>query len=214
MARQSSEIEIVGGKSPRQRMWESIKKRVAKGKTFTRAEIQAAAMVEASAIKDYFKVLEIAGFITVLERVKLRNNCVRFTYQLIKDNGVEAPRIDKKGNLITEGSSNERMWGTMRRMFTGRDFDYRELAAFASTASNPCSEANAKTYVFLLSRAGYLECTTPAKTGKNATPSRFALIKKMNTGPRAPMIQRTKTVFDANLGKVMWQEPAGEQDEC
>ncbi|MDP1980505.1 hypothetical protein [Undibacterium sp.] len=213
MARQPSQLEIIGGKSPRQRMWEAIKQRYAKGKTFTQADIEAAATVEASAIKDYFKVLVTAGFITVLDRVKLRNNCVRYTYELTKDNGVEAPRIDKKGNVVTEGTCNERMWGTMRRLFVGRDFNYRELAAFASTSANVCNEGNAKTYVLLLHRAGYLECTTPAKSGKAATPARFALIKKMNTGQRAPMIQRTKTVFDANLGKVMWQEPAGEQDE-
>ncbi|MFZ6655635.1 hypothetical protein [Undibacterium sp. TJN19] len=213
MARQPVQIEMIGGKNPRQRMWEAIKKWHAKGKVFTQADIEVAAKVEPSATKDYFKVLALAGFITVSGEIKVRRIYVRYTYQLAKDNGVEAPRIDKKGNLITEGSSNERMWGTMRRLFVGNDFNYRELAAFASTPTNICNEANAKTYVLMLARAGYLKCTAPARVGKAASPARFTLLKSKNTGARAPMIQRTKTVFDPNVGQIMWQEPAGELDD-
>lgn len=213
MARQTSQIEIIGGKSPRQRMWEAIRKFHAKGKVFTQADIERLAAVEASAVKDYFKVLALADFITVFEQQTVGKLCKRNSYQLVKDNGVEAPRIDKKGKVATQATCNERMWGTMRRMFIGKEFNYRELACFASTASNVCSETNAKAYVHALHKAGYLECVTPSKAGNGAKPARFALIKKMDTGPRAPMIQRTKTVFDANLGKVIWQEPAGEQDE-
>lgn len=213
MARQPSQVEIVGGKSPRQRMWEAIRKFNAKGKVFTQADIERAATVEASAVKDYFKVLVLADFITVFDQKRIGKVCVRNTYQLAKDNGIEAPRIDKKGKVATEGTCNERMWGTMRRLFVGKEFNYRELAAFATTPTNVCSETNAKSYVLSLHRAGYLECVAQAKPGNGATPARFTLIKGMDTGPRAPMIQRTKTVFDANLGKVIWQEPAGEQDD-
>lgn len=213
MARQTSQIEMIGGKGPRQRVWDAIRSIAAKKQAFTQNDIERTAKVEGSAIKDYFKVLLKAGFITVSDTEQVKGICIRYSYHLARDNGIEAPRIDKSGKIIKEGTSNERMWQTMRRMFIGKDFNYRELAFHATTPSSVCSETNAKAYVLALHKAGYLECVTPSKAGNGAKPARFALIKKMDTGPRAPMIQRTKTVFDANLGKVIWQEPAGEQDE-
>ncbi|MFZ6712984.1 hypothetical protein [Undibacterium sp. TC9W] len=213
MSRQSSQIEMIGGKSPRQRIWEAIRKLNGKGKTFTQSLIEKQANADVSIIKDYFSALSKAGFITVLDQEHVNGICIRNIYQLIKDNGVEAPRVDKKGNLITEGTYAERMWGTMRRLFIGQDFNYRELAANASTPTSTCSEIAAKSYVLLLARAGYLEITSRGKAGEKPALTRYRLLRQMNTGVRAPMIQRTKLVFDQNLGKVIWQEPAGEQDE-
>ncbi len=213
MARLPSQIEMIGGKSPRQRIWEAIRKLHGKGKAFTQLQIEKHASADASKIKDYFSALAKAGFITVLDQQPVNGLCVRNTYQLIKDNGIEAPRVDKQGNVATEGSLSERMWGTMRRMYVNQDFNYRELAASASTPNSVCSEIAAKSYVLLLARAEYLEIIKPGRAGQKATLTRYRLRRDKITGPRAPMIQRTKTVYDPNLGKVMWQEPAGEQDE-
>jgi hypothetical protein len=112
---------------PRQRIWDAIRI-AAKKQAFTQNDIERTAKVEGSAIKDYFKVLLKAGFITVSDTEQVKGICIRYSYQLARDNGIEAPRIDKSGNIIKEGTSNERMWQTMRRMFVGKEFNYRELA--------------------------------------------------------------------------------------
>lgn len=201
--------EMAGAKSPRQRIWAAVRQ----AKTFTQEDICRLSKVSDSQVKDYFKVLSKAGFVTVFASEKIKGICLRHTYQLAIDNGIEAPRIDKAGKLIKEGSNNERMWGTIRRLFNGQSFNYRELAAFASIPSSVVAEMTAKSYVYALHTAGYLECTTPAKRGQHALPARYCLKPMMNSGRRAPMIQKTKAVFDPNWDKVVWTETTGEHDE-
>lgn len=214
MARKSSSIEMVGGKSPRQRIWESIRTvGLSTDETFTQQDIEHIAKVDEGIVKDYFKVLLKAGFITVFNSEIVKGICKRYYYQLTKDNGIEAPRIDKSGNMIAEGSGNERMWGTIRRLFLNQDFNYRELAAFASTANSLVSDETAKSYVSALFHAGYLTCTVPAIKGKKARPASYRLILSMNSGRRAPMIQRTKQVFDPNWNRVVWVEEKEIDDE-
>lgn len=214
MARKSSCIEMVGGKSPRQRVWEAVRKVGLKAdETFTQQDIEYVSKVEEGIVKDYFKVLLKAGFITVFTSETVKNICKRNHYQLTNDNGIEAPRIDKSGKLIEEGTGNERMWGTIRRLFLNQDFNYRELAAFASTENSPVSEETAKSYVGALYNAGYLVCTAPAVKGKKARPAGYRLILSMNSGRRAPMIQRTKRVFDPNWNRVVWTEEKEIDDE-
>jgi hypothetical protein len=96
MARQTSQIEMIGGKGPRQRIWDAIRI-AAKKQAFTQNDIERTAKVEGSAIKDYFKVLLKAGFITVSDTEQVKGICIRYSYQLARDNGIEAPRIDKSG---------------------------------------------------------------------------------------------------------------------
>jgi hypothetical protein len=50
----------------------------------------------------------------------------------------------KKGEVVTQGSVNEAMWGTLRRVLKGQTFNYRELASFASTNSQEVSEETAR----------------------------------------------------------------------
>lgn len=211
MARLPAEHEMRGGKSPRQKVWAQIRKQPNR---FTQAEIAECGKVSEDAVKDYVKVLLKAGFIAVIDSEAVGKLCKRNIYALIKDNGVEAPRISKKGEVVTHGSVNEAMWGTLRRVLMGQSFDYRELAAFSSTTSQMVAEETAKTYVFMLANAGYLECVTPPVLGRRARPGRYRLKPKMDTGPRAPMIQRTKQVYDPNKNCVMWIEEKGDEDEA
>ncbi|MFC0349718.1 hypothetical protein [Undibacterium danionis] len=214
MARKSACVEMVGGKSPRQRIWETIRSvGLDCDETFTQQEIEHISKVDESMVKDYFKALLKAGFITVFNSEVVKGICKRNYYQLKTDNGIEAPRIDKKGALIEEGSGNERMWGTIRRLFVNQSFNYRELAAFASTATNLVSDETAKSYVSALYSAGYLECTVPAVRGHKAKPASYRLMPNMNSGRRAPMIQRTKRVFDPNWNRVVWTEEKEIDDE-
>ncbi|MFZ6687538.1 hypothetical protein ACO0K0_07310 [Undibacterium sp. SXout11W] len=210
MARLPAEQEMSGGKSPRQKVWAQIRKQHDR---FTQAQIVERGKVSEDAVKDYVKVLLKAGFIAVIDSEPVGTMCKRNVYALIKDNGVEAPRITKKGEVVIQGSVNEAMWGTLRRVLKGQNFDYRELAAFASTNSQTVAEETAKTYVLMLTNAGYLECVTAPVLGRRARPGRYRFKPNMDTGPRAPMIQRTKQVYDPNKNRVMWVEEKGDEDE-
>lgn len=205
MPRRPATLEMKGGKSPRQRVWEAIR---AQRRSFTQESLAEAVCGMESIIQDYIRALLKAEIVDVIaeEKVSRGANIVRRTYRLVRDNGVEAPRIRRNGELVVQGAGNEAMWGTMRRMFERKDFNFRELAAFASTPENRISEETAKTYVLALAAAGYLQCTKPAVKGRNAAPARHTLITRMYTGPRAPMVQRTKAVFDPNENRVMWTD--------
>lgn len=210
MARHQAQQEIKGGKSPRQRVWEQMRKH-AKG--FTQAQIVDLANVSDDVVKDYVKVLLKADFIAVIDSEPVGKLCKRNIYALIKDTGIEAPRLTKAGEVIKQGSVNEAMWGTLRRVLRGQLFNYRELASFASTLTQPVSEETAKTYVIMLAGAKYLECVVPPVLGKRAQPGRYRFRPEMDTGPRAPMIQRTKQVYDPNKNRVMYVQEVGDQDE-
>ncbi len=210
MARQPATQEMRGGKSPRQRVWEQISKQP---KGFTQAQLAEFGKVSESIVKDYVKVLLTAGFIAVVDSESIGAICKRYTYALVKDNGIEAPRLTKSGDVVTQGSVNEAMWGTLRRVLKGQSFNYSELASFSSTVSKAVSAATAKTYVQTLAAAGYLECTHAAVLGNRSQPARYRLKHEMESGPRAPMIQRTKQVYDPNWNRVVWVEEKGAEDE-
>ncbi len=80
-----------------------------------------------------------------------------------------------------------------------RDFSYLDLVAAASTEETPLAMWTVKTYVIALCHAGYL---------RRVDKGRYAFIAARFTGPRAPMIQRLKTVFDPNLQRIVWQQEA------
>lgn len=198
------QIEMVGGKSPRQRIWEAIRKHRPET-PFTPMAIESMANTAISVTDKYLALLEQAGFIQVCEQKSTVRALRRFAhYKMLKDNGIEAPRIDKHGNLNTEGSSTERMWNTMRRMFKTSSFTVLEIAELASTSTKKVAVATAKKYIESLAEAGYLTFTPP---------NRYTLLAHMNSGSRAPICQKTKVVYDPNLDKIIWAEQPGEQDE-
>lgn len=210
MSRKPAQLEMSGGKSPRQRVWEQIRK---VRDSFTQADLADNSKVSISIVKDYVKPLIKAGFIAVVSEESVGTLCKRSTYQLLIDNGLEAPRLGKDGKAITQGSGTENMWGTMRRMFKTTSFNYRELAAFSSTQTSAVTEGAAKAYIVSLFAAGYLECLQEGKNGKQASLARYRLKPAMDHGRRPPMVQKTKRVFDQNLNKVIWTEEPEINDE-
>ena len=75
------------------------------------------------------------------------------------------------------------------------------------------SEASADDYIIFLHRAGYLKMIAPAKVGgfsKVREKARYRFLSHKNTGPKAPMIQRVKHVYDPNLEQVVWPKEDGE----
>jgi hypothetical protein len=90
------------------------------------------------------------------------------------------------------------MWRTMQLIVS---FSPRDLAGTASTDQMPVSEVDAKFYLKALKAAGYLQVV---KEATKKTQACYRLIKR--TGPLPPMVQRTKVVFDQNLGEIVHHE--------
>lgn len=123
------------------------------------------------------------------------------TYRLIRDVGVEHPRLNRNGEPVV--TSRDGMWRSMKMLpvFTAKD-----LALTASTSHCKVSEVDAKDYCGHLHAAGYLAVVQEGdRSGKNGK-TVYKLIPSMRTGPLAPMVQRTKVVFDPNINKVMSHE--------
>lgn len=157
-------------------------------------------------IKSYLERLTLGGYIRAdvidSEETGPRvRGCARaFRYTLINDVGVEAPRLTAEGKPSHQGRGTENMWRSMKAL---KSFDFRELANASSTATVTVPPATAKRYLHHLHDAGYLVELKPAT---HKTPAKYKLLSSKNTGPKAPMVQRSHRVYDPNLKKVMWQE--------
>lgn len=183
--RAPAHIELAGGKSKRQRVWEAIR---AADDDWTASAIAAAAGVDGTAVRTYLMALKAGGYITATYAAPHRAH----RYALTNDVGIDAPRVTLTGQPITMGAAQQQMWQTLR--ITGQALSPAELAGLASTERVQVTLTAARDYLGYLNRAGYL-----AVAG-----GRYRLTK--NTGPRAPMVQRTKRVYDPNSDSVAMQE--------
>lgn len=183
-------LEYSSGKSPRQQIWEKI--RWLKKFELINLVNELPGTIDRSTTRTYVKSLVKSGHLEPYSGD---------TYRLVVDNGVEAPRINKKGELVSQGLGQENMWRTLRNI--GGALSYRELSALASTETTQINPESARDYLGNLKQAGYL---TTDERGK------FRLLAAMNTGPRPPMVQRIRQIFDPNLGKVMWRSEGALDD--
>jgi len=180
---------------------------------FSVSEIEDKTRVSHSTIKTYIIGLTKAGYLERTEhhrRARVGNRFVANRWKLVNDVGVDSPRITREGKHITQGLARENMWRAMKIM---RDFSTRDLVSQASTDSVKIKPSDAKDYVKYLHKAGYLIVTVPAKPGNKpgtGTQARYRMLASRYTGPRPPMIQRTKQVFDPNTGKVVWPLQEGD----
>ncbi|MDR5803428.1 hypothetical protein [Caballeronia sp. LZ001] len=202
MARKPAHIELAGGKGPRQRVWEAIR---GQQDDFCAHSVVRLADIDKSTVQTYLQALERGGIIEPLGERKAIGD--RKHYRLVRNTGIEAPRLDRSGRPVTNSRGNENMWRTMRIM---GEFCPRELALRASTPDVVVAEAAAKAYVKCLAQAGYLTVVDsghPFIRGKGAKQARYRFCSPSSyTGPRPPMIQRKRSVYDPNLGRVVWQE--------
>lgn len=210
MARKAAHLTMKRGKATgRQAVWEVIRQL----REFSLNDLWHHTKQERDTIRTYLTALRRGGYVEEAGVKPASNGIVGSKYananpmkvfRLARDIGVEAPRLKRDGTPCEQGLAQEAMWRTMKRL---SDFTFRDLAVMSRTEDVPVTEAAAKDYVRHLAAAGYL---LTLEEGNAHRLSSYRFVKSRNTGPRAPMIQRLKTVFDANLCEIVWQEDVSE----
>lgn len=188
MARKPAHLQARGKLTPRERIWAAIREL----KRFTIYGLARRVHIHDRTVQTYVDALREAGYV--------EQTTPGGAYELDRDIGIDAPRLDSKGREVTQGHGTLALWRAMR---IHKQFDFRELAAFASTDTLRVASNTARAYCQMLARAGYLQIVRPSKPG---TPARYRLAKY--TGPKAPMIQRVRHLYDPNLGQVVWHPEA------
>lgn len=180
-------LSMVGGKLPRQHMWEAIR---AHREEFTAYQIARKSNQDDGAVVTYLAGLRKAGHV---EPVRAFAKDEEVVYRLSRDNGVEAPNLDAKGKPTRKGYVAEAMWRTLRIL--GRATSEQIAAQVAATGTKVLA-SSVERYFRDLKNAGYLD-----RDGHH-----YILPAKRYTGPRPPMVQRTnhRQVYDPNLDKVVW----------
>jgi hypothetical protein len=191
MARKPAHLASAGGKTTgRQGIWEAIR---AMRTGITVKALSVATDIHEATIRTYFNGLVAAGYIA--------------EGALVRDTGIEAPRVTRDGRPVTQGAAREQMWRTMR-MLSG-DWSWRDLAVAASTEAVPVAEADAADYCAHLAKAGYLavtDCGRGAVKGVKGggAPTRYRFVRARYSGPKPPQVQRVQSVYDPNLRRVVW----------
>ena len=206
MARKPVHLKPAGRRTTgREYIWAAIRELAAQNRCFTVTDIERSTGQPSQTVRTYLQGLDKAGY---LESIDANNQPA--AWQLIKDVGVDAPRVTKDGNQVTQGRGRENMWRTMKIL---KEFNYVDLAIHASTEQHPVKPLEARDYINYLHKAGYLVCVKQSRPGSTTTTgckARYRFLKSKNTGPKPPMIQRVKHVYDANLGEVVWPVAGGE----
>jgi hypothetical protein len=199
-------IELLGGKSQRQRVWEAIRALAGMGDgTFTAADLSRASRVEVEPVREYLKGLAAGEFIRAINSAASRRGGrgVTNVFELLRDNGVEAPRVRRDGSEVTQGRGTEAMWGAMTALDS---FNYWLVAEIAQVKPN-----TAAAYCQALCRAGMLVEVMPGRgTGKGGVAAVYQVAPEHLMKPRAPMITRLKSVYDPNTHQIVWAEGADE----
>jgi len=165
---------------------------------FSIMDIERTTRINESTIRTYVQGLTKAGYLERLNAEPVGGRYPRAAWNLIRDVGIDAPRVTRTGKAVSQGLGRENMWRTMRIL---NSFTVVELCATASTDTVTVDIMDAQHYCKYLQRAGYLRVVTPGHSGKRR---RYALLKARYSGPKPPMIQRVHQVFDPNLGAVVW----------
>lgn len=200
MARKPIHVEMAGMRTPRERMWQAIR-RLRKFTCMQVQEVMGSPYPTIDSIQEYLYALKGNGYLKALNR---SSRFEEIAFELVKD-AIDAPRFNKAGRPATQGLATLAMWRAMKAL---KEFDYLDVQKAASLGETcKVTGQTAKSYVNALGRAGYFRTVCEAKPG---VPARFRLVR--DTGAHAPAITRRKAVFDRNVGEFTWQQ--SEQEVC
>ncbi len=206
MSRKPAHLTAGAHLNAREAIWTEIRRR----KVFTVADLAARTSIPSGTIRTYVLGLERAGYVaregqdeSPKQRITyVKNQLLALRYRLVRDTGVEAPRVRKNGELVTQGLARESLWRTMRIL---REFTWAELAHAASTEEIQVDRDDTRKYCYALKQAGYLVLIVAGAPGRS---ERYRFVPSRYSGPRAPMLQRVRQVYDPNLKRVVWPKEA------
>jgi hypothetical protein len=169
-------------------------------KSFTVKDLTDRTFYHADSIRDYLERLVLAG-IAQKTLTQLPGRCIKFAQYAIDPETApgEPPQLRPDGSGSVRGQGRRNMWRSMRILKT---FTPTILAALSSTEKVTVAVAEAEYYCQYLAKAGYVE-------RMEMSPLSYFFRADRYTGPKAPMIQKTLTVWDANTGKPAWQAAPG-----
>lgn len=150
--------------------------------------------VHERSVRDYIKRLELAGFAERVSQGRTGLHAKATQYRLLH-RPVEAPRIDRKGNIYPE-SKTQRLWRTMRMVKT---FSVPELTSLAQGDDMVMSQELAKYFIKALVQVGVVQPF--ASTA--ASDKLYRLVRDL--GPIAPVVSLSMVVFDPNAKAVVGQ---------
>lgn len=186
--------QVTGRVSDRQAVWNFIR---AQGKTgFTLDDVVRRTDIHQRTVKSYLIGLFIAGFLKGAPGAATTPD----RFWLARDVGVEAPRVRPDGSPARAALGQESLWRSIRYLKT---FNKHDIAGTADVKI-----LTVESYLKTLLKAGYLAVL---RKGDPRHPQQYRLVR--NTGPKPPMVQRTKQVFDQNLNAVVWSEVEGVRDD-
>ena len=207
--RRPARLERAGALTPRDRIWAAIRNfgQIGKGnaRAFSVVEIMTLSGQRDDTALSYLLALEKAGYVSACGEapLALRRRREFRCFRLIRDIGVDAPRVKADGSPAEENAGHEQMWRAVKIL---KEFDFRELAVAASTEKHPVAPDEAQSYGRFLKLGGYFVVVRPARRGNvHSAPERLRFIHSRNTGPRAPLVTREKSVMDGNSGAVVYE---------
>lgn len=199
MAGRKAILVVTGTKEPRQRMWESIRV-LAPG--FSTNDIARRSGQMPREINEYFSALVKAGIIDVIESPSGKEGRI---YSLIKDEGVEHPRLNRKGERVYDHLITENIWRSIR-ILKG-SFTAETVLHTASAGGAAMTIKIVRQYLNALTEAGYF---TKTDWDRNS-PETYQLVPGKHTGPRPPEIRKLDSlqVYDPNLSKLVFVKTTG-----
>ncbi|MGJ8523040.1 hypothetical protein R84981_001733 [Carnimonas sp. R-84981] len=197
MAKPSVSLHASCDVPARQRIWEAIRTHHAKQQTFSIPSITQLLSDAPSdtLIYDYLRSLKAGAFIECVNPGRRRGAFAE--YILIRDVGIEAPRVRRDGSE-PPAPGREALWRTLKII---GNCTAQQLAEVASTRSRAVAKTTAEEYLMMLSRAGYVAVISESSPG---TPTVFRLSPGRWSGPLAPQIRRTRELYDPNTGTVAY----------
>jgi len=188
--------------TPRDRIWAAVRlfRSGPEAISFSVAEVMLMSGQRADTALSYLAGLEKAGFVArALGQSGARLHRRELRLMVLKrDIGIDAPRVGADGKPVTQGVGRERIWNAVRKQ--SGPFTWREVALHASTEDRPVAMDEVKTYLKFLVRAGYVRTMTP---GAPRIPAKHLFVRSRDTGPRAPIVCRDKSVQDGNTGEIV-----------
>lgn len=183
-------IEIRRPKRGYEHYWRVMRELSTEHRTFTVGDVEARCCAPAHGdVWDYLRRLEKAGLAERTGEKRAGNGpgASRDVWRLTRTHG-PAPRLRRDGSECPM-DGQQKLWIAMRSL---REFTAEELG-YAASMDAPVPRNTVTTYLRRLAAAGYLIQTSNA----------YRLKPSMNTGPEAPKILATHSVWDPNRGALV-----------